>query len=103
MFRYNATLGHKVNHSFEPNAEFVLFPVHPVLGTIMSLAALTDIHPAEEVRKDNVNKTKTINDVIFLGLFFRRKAKKQGVMRFRSYYCCNLFLYYLLCILMNAF
>jgi len=47
--RYNATLGHKVNHSFEPNAEFVLFPVHPVLGTIMSLAALTDIHPAEEI------------------------------------------------------
>ena len=77
MFRYNATLGHKVNHSFEPNAEFVLFPVHPVLGTIMSLAALTDIHPADEVRKDNVNKTKTINDVIFLGLFFRRKAKKE--------------------------
>lgn len=47
--RYNATLGHKVNHSFEPNAEFVLFSGHPVLGTIMSLSATVDIPPDQEV------------------------------------------------------
>ena len=38
-----------MNHSFEPNAEFVLFSGHPVLGTIMSLAALEDLAPDQEV------------------------------------------------------
>jgi len=47
--RYNATLGHKVNHSFQPNSEFVLFPCHPILGTIMSLAALQDIEAGQEI------------------------------------------------------
>lgn len=46
---YNATLGHKVNHSFEPNAEFVLYSAHPVLGTIMSLAAIQDIPAHHEI------------------------------------------------------
>ena len=52
FFRYNATLGHKVNHSFEPSSEFVLFAVHPILGTIMSLVALQDIPANQEV---NIN------------------------------------------------
>jgi len=47
--RYNATLGHKVNHSFEPNSEFELFPCHPVLGTIMSLVALDNIKVGQEI------------------------------------------------------
>ena len=34
LAQYNATLAHKVNHSFEPNSEFVLFSAHPVLGTV---------------------------------------------------------------------
>ena len=34
LVQYNATLAHKVNHSFEPNSEFVLFSAHPVLGTV---------------------------------------------------------------------
>ena len=47
--RYNATLGHKVNHSFTPNCEFVLYSVHPVLGTIMAVAALDDMAPDTEL------------------------------------------------------
>jgi len=47
--KYNATLGHKVNHSFAPSSEFVLFSAHPVLGTIMSLAAIQDIKQHEEI------------------------------------------------------
>eukprot|EP00092_Neocalanus_flemingeri_P018569 GFUD01020106.1.p1 GENE.GFUD01020106.1~~GFUD01020106.1.p1 ORF type:complete len:349 (-),score=99.52 GFUD01020106.1:8-1054(-) len=47
--RYNATLGHKVNHSFRPNSEFVLFTAHPVLGTIMALTALEDMPARMEV------------------------------------------------------
>ena len=48
-FRYNATLSHKANHAFEPNSEFILFPVHPILGTIMGLAAIEDIPAGTEV------------------------------------------------------
>ena len=47
--RYNATLGHKVNHSFEPNSEFVLFSAHPILGTVMALAAMEDMLPGQEL------------------------------------------------------
>ena len=47
--RYNATLAHKVNHSFEPNSEFVLFSAHPVLGTIMAITALEDLEAGLEV------------------------------------------------------
>ena len=49
LFSYNATLGHKVNHSFQPNSEFVLFSAHPVLGTIMGLTALNDLPAFTEV------------------------------------------------------
>jgi len=47
--KYNATLGHKVNHSFTPNSEFVLFTAHPVLGTIMALTALKDMPAMVEI------------------------------------------------------
>ena len=47
--RYNATLGHKVNHSFEPNSEFILFSAHPILGTVMALAAMEDMIPGQEL------------------------------------------------------
>ena len=69
--RYNATLGHKVwslsidvcynlnredtipnlkvNHSFEPNSEFILFSAHPVLGTVMALAAMEDMVAGQEL------------------------------------------------------
>ena len=47
--RYNATLGHKVNHSFEPNSEFILFSAHPVLGTVMALAAMEDMIAGQEL------------------------------------------------------
>ena len=47
--KYSATLAHKVNHSFEPNSEFVLFSAHPVLGTIMAITALEDLEAGLEV------------------------------------------------------
>ena len=47
--KYNATLAHKVNHSFEPNSEFVLFSAHPALGTIMAITALEDLEAGAEV------------------------------------------------------
>ncbi|XP_023320452.1 histone-lysine N-methyltransferase SETD7 [Eurytemora carolleeae] len=50
--RYNATLGHKVNHSFQPNSEFLLFPLHPILGTVMSLVATQDIQADQEILVD---------------------------------------------------
>ena len=49
MTKYRATVGHKANHRFEPNAEFFLFSFHPVLGIIMSLSALEDIPQGVEV------------------------------------------------------
>ena len=49
LSKYNATLGHKLNHSFEPNTEFLLYSVHPLLGTIMSLSALEDIPAGTEL------------------------------------------------------
>ena len=47
--KYNATLAHKVNHSFEPNSEFVLFSAHPILGTIMAITALEDMEAGLEI------------------------------------------------------
>ena len=47
--KYNATLGHKLNHSFEPNTEFFLFSVHPILGTTMAISALENISPGSEL------------------------------------------------------
>ena len=47
--KYSATLAHKVNHSFEPNSEFVLFSAHPVLGTIMAITALEDMEAGLEI------------------------------------------------------
>ena len=47
--RYTASLAHKVNHSFHPNSEFVLFSVHPVLGVIMAVAALQDLPADTEI------------------------------------------------------
>ena len=39
----------KVNHSFEPNSEFILFSAHPVLGTVMALAAMEDMVAGQEL------------------------------------------------------
>ena len=47
--KYSATLAHKVNHNFQPNAEFVLFSAHPVLGTIMAITALEDLEAGVEI------------------------------------------------------
>ena len=46
--KYQATLGHKVCHSFEPNCEFDNFE-HPRFGPIMCLVALTSIDEGEEL------------------------------------------------------
>ena len=47
--QYRATLGHKACHSFEKkNAVFKEFE-HPRFGRIMSVVAIRDIEPSEEV------------------------------------------------------
>ena len=50
--KYNATLGHKANHGFEPNIEWHIFSVHPVLGTTKILVATKDIVPGTELTVD---------------------------------------------------
>jgi len=46
--QYNATLGHKVCHSFTPNTEFETF-YHPRFGTIKCLISLKEIDEGEEI------------------------------------------------------
>jgi len=45
---YCASLAHKTNHSFLPNAEFVCFD-HPKYGVIPCLTSNHDIQPGEEI------------------------------------------------------
>ena len=45
---YCATLGHKANHSFIPNATFDLID-HPRFGLIRAISSLTDISTGEEI------------------------------------------------------
>ena len=47
--REDNILNLKVNHSFEPNSEFILFSAHPVLGTVMALAAMEDMIAGQEL------------------------------------------------------
>ena len=46
--RYCATLAHKTNHSFQPNAQFVVFD-HPKFGLIPSVSTTSDVRQGEEV------------------------------------------------------
>lgn len=45
---YCATLGHKVCHSFQPNAEFDTC-YHPRFGTIRCVATLQDVREGQEI------------------------------------------------------
>lgn len=45
---YCATLAHKTNHSFDPNAKFVLFD-HPKLGKVPAIKSLQEIKKDEEI------------------------------------------------------
>ena len=45
---YCASLAHKCNHSFTPNAQFVVFD-HPKFGLIPSVSSTADIRQGEEV------------------------------------------------------
>ena len=45
---YCATLAHKTNHSFDPNAKFVLFD-HPKLGKVPGIQTLEEIKTDEEI------------------------------------------------------
>ena len=56
--KYKATLAHKANHSFEPNAEWILFE-HPRFGLIRALRAQVDIEENQEVL---VNYTMNLAD-----------------------------------------
>ena len=46
---YCASLAHKTNHSFQPNAQFTVFN-HPKFGVIPCVATIVDIEQGEEVR-----------------------------------------------------
>ena len=48
IVEYRTTLGHKANHSFENNVDYVAVD-HPVLGGIACLVAVADIDVDEEV------------------------------------------------------
>ena len=50
--KYNATLGHKANHSFEPNTFLQICWAHPVLGTINMLVASHGIPTGTELTLD---------------------------------------------------
>ena len=45
---YCATLAHKTNHSFLPNAQFTVYD-HPKFGLIPCIATIVDIQQGEEV------------------------------------------------------
>ena len=49
--RYCATLAHKTNHSFLPNAQFVVFE-HPKFGLIPAVMVTQDLEQGEEVSRD---------------------------------------------------
>ena len=49
--KYQATLGHKVNHWFEPNCYFG-WAVHPRLGRIRSIVTLREVKKGEELTVD---------------------------------------------------
>ena len=46
--KYSASLGHKVNHSFTPNARFEPF-IHPRFGTIKCIRAVNPVRAGEEI------------------------------------------------------
>ena len=48
---YCATLAHKTNHSFLPNAQFVVFE-HPKFGLIPAVMVTQDLEQGEEVSHD---------------------------------------------------
>jgi SET domain-containing protein len=50
--KYNATLGHKANHSFVPNTEIYIFSIHPILGKTKILVAMKDIRAGSEITVD---------------------------------------------------
>ena len=50
--RYNVTLEHKANHSFEPNTEIHPFLIHPIFGKTIILLAVKDILSGVELTID---------------------------------------------------
>ena len=45
---YSATLAHKINHSFLPNARFCDF-AHPRFGRILAVRATSDLRKGDEI------------------------------------------------------
>jgi histone-lysine N-methyltransferase SETD7 len=55
---YSATLGHKTNHSFDPNCEWIIVE-HPRFGLIRGLRSQKDIQKDEELL---INYTMNLGD-----------------------------------------
>ena len=79
---YCASLAHKVNHSFNPNAKFDVFN-HPKFGLIPSVRTTMDLSEDEEVIK-TIASTLQLFDFRFLflmdtnGMKHRNGTKRHG-------------------------
>ena len=49
LSNFAATLGHKLNHQFDPNVQFVGFLDSPRFGPVQAFSALKDIKEGEEM------------------------------------------------------
>ena len=61
---YCASLAHKTNHSFLPNAEFVAFD-HPRFGLVPCLLSTHDIEEDEEIVSSINRRITHIPDLVF--------------------------------------
>ena len=78
--KYNATLGHKENHSFEPNTEYHIFTLHPILGTTKILVAATDIFAGTESTVNYEYKTSTQKPSWYVKQLKEFVAKKEAMI-----------------------
>jgi histone-lysine N-methyltransferase SETD7 len=77
---YRATVGHKANHSFEPNAKYVQV-FHPRFGHIKGIRAVRAIRPREEVLVDygyTSQMPKWYREILVSQKHERRPAGKRG-------------------------
>ena len=79
--KYNATLGHKTNHNFEPNIEYKIFSVHPVLGTVMSLVALKTILAGAEFTGNYAYDTSIPQPAWFLEEWRKFSTEKEAEIK----------------------
>ena len=82
--KYNATLGHKANHGFEPNTKFHIFSVHPILGKTKMLVAMKEIPAGSEITVDYGYDKSPVKPTWFLQQFeeYSKKMQAEIMQRF---------------------